>query len=328
MQMNCNSTALRSIRPARAIGAALLLLLMVPLAQGAAAAPASPSASPRAIRVVAGSYPAYCIAVKAAAGLAEVELLGGAGSSPHEHQLSPGDLRRLQSADLVVLIGLGLEPWAARFRASLPRRETPVVVECAAGLGADLIEGDDGHGHGKDGGGNHGQTAGMNPHVWLDPVLAKKSVSAVTKALVKIDAGRQTDFERRRDESLARLDALHHEIEAAAKGFKTRKVVTYHDAFPYFLRRYGLVSAGVIQPQADSSPTPKTLAKLAKRIRDEGIRVIFTEPQFNPRQAERLAKDLGVEIASLDTLETGPLDPRAYEEVQRANLRTLERFLK
>jgi ABC-type Zn uptake system ZnuABC Zn-binding protein ZnuA len=111
-------------------------------------------------------------------------------------------------------------------------------------------------------------------------------------------------------------------------GLPDRKVVTFHDAFPYFCRRHGLELVGVIEEVPGAEPSPRYLARLSKAIRAGGARVIFTEPQFNPLLARRLAVDLGVRIAELDVLETGTPSKGFYVEGMRRNFRAVEAALR
>jgi ABC-type Zn uptake system ZnuABC Zn-binding protein ZnuA len=107
-----------------------------------------------------------------------------------------------------------------------------------------------------------------------------------------------------------------------------REVVTFHDAFPYFCRRYGLKLVGVIEEVPGSSPSPRYLAALSQAIRDQGVGVVFAEPQFNPRLALQLTRDLKISLAQLDVLETGSLSATAYEEGMRRNLQALTKALR
>jgi ABC-type Zn uptake system ZnuABC Zn-binding protein ZnuA len=116
---------------------------------------------------------------------------------------------------------------------------------------------------------------------------------------------------------------LHAEFQVQLHRFKGRPVVTFHDAFPYLTRRYGLELVGVIEEVPNVEPSARYLANLLKTIRATKVDLLFTEPQFNPLLAERLAKDLGVRLASLDTLETGEASADFYEAGMRRNLRTL-----
>jgi ABC-type Zn uptake system ZnuABC Zn-binding protein ZnuA len=104
--------------------------------------------------------------------------------------------------------------------------------------------------------------------------------------------------------------------------------VTFHDAFPYFLRRYDLHLVGVVEEVPDVDPSPRYLARLMRAIRASGVGVVFTEPQFNVALAKRLAEDLKLKLAELDVLETGPLTAGAYEDAMRTNLRVLNEQLR
>ncbi len=103
--------------------------------------------------------------------------------------------------------------------------------------------------------------------------------------------------------------------------------VTYHNAFPYLVRRYDLALDGVIEVSSSVEPSPGYLVKLLRRLRLQPIQVIFTERQSHSRLSVQLARDLGVPYAPLDTLETGSLIPEAYEQGMRDNLETLKRYL-
>lgn len=294
-------------------------------------------------KILTSIPPLYCWAVNVAGDLATVENLLPADVGPHDYQFKPRDLKRLQAADLIVLNGLGLEDWfvkAIRFNAAEAERK---VVRISDGLAetnlihdlptlelephkpeADHADGDK-HDHDHDH--DHGHEL-ANPHLWQDPRLAMHGVTNILLALQRIDPAHAADYQRNATAYLIRLTALDAEIRQSIAGFGSRTVVTYHDAFPYFCRRYGVELAGVIEQVPGSDPSPRYLAELLKVIRARHVKVIFTEPQFNPRLAKRLADDLGIAVAELDVLETGALTPGSYEDGLRRNLRVLEKYLK
>ncbi len=298
------------------------------------------------IRVLTSIPPLYCWAVNVAGDLATVENLLPADVGPHDYQFKPKDLKRLQAADLIVLNGLGLEEWFTRaIQANAMDAERKVIHIADGLLETNLIfhlptlELDPGkpgkeqgheHDHGprtRDSGpGTDHDLA--NPHLWQDPQLAMHGVTNILLALQRIDPALAAGYQRNATAYLSRLAALDTEIRQAVAGFSSRTVVTYHDAFPYFCRRYGIDLAGVIEQVPGSDPSPRYLAELLKVIRARKVKVIFTEPQFNPRLAKRLADDLGIAVAELDVLETGALSPDSYEDGLRRNLRVLQQYLK
>ncbi len=284
---------------------------------------------PPKLKVLTSIPPLYSWAANVAGDLAEVENLLPADVGPHDFQLRPKDLRKLQQADVVLLNGLGLETWLERTldAAAKPGRR---VISVADGIARSnlifnlpqLSVGSSSAGHSHD----HG--SGANPHLWLDPVYARHTVSNLVATLSALSPGQAEEFAANGRAYVAKLGQLDEEIRTTVAGLLRREVVTFHDAFPYFCRRYGLKLVGVIEDVPGSSPSPRYLAALSQTIRDRNVRVVFTEPQFNPRLARQLSRDLNLTVAQLDVLETGELSPAAYEEGMRRNLRTLSNALR
>jgi len=164
-----------------------------------------------------------------------------------------------------------------------------------------------------------------NPHFWLDPLLAAHAVTNILQALQKADPGNADAYARNAAAYVARLQKLHEEITAALAPYHGRTLVTYHDAFPYFARRYGLQVAGVVQEVADVEPTPRHLSELRAAVREKKVSVIFVEAGSDARRVKQLIADLGVKVATLDPLESGKLSPTAYEEGMRRNVESIRK---
>ena len=177
------------------------------------------------------------------------------------------------------------------------------------------------HGH------ETGDDLSANPHLWLDPIFARHAVSNILDALVRLDPSHAAAFTARAGAYQLRLAALDDQIRTALAGYHGKPVVTFHDAFPYFCRRYQLDLVGVIESNPGAESSPRYKAELSRVIRARGVRVIFTEPQSNPRPAEQLGRDLGVPVTALEVLETGPAEAAFYEEAMRRNLAVLQATL-
>jgi len=287
------------------------------------------------LQVVTSVAPLYCWAVNVAGDRADVASLLPPNVGPHDFQFRPRDIRRVERASVVFLNGLGLESWFSRV---FQNRKIPVrIVEAAAGLSTNQltygvpeleIAGHDGdhdheHGHGHD----HGSGA-PNPHLWLDPLLACHAVSNLVAVLGELDRPNAAYFTERGQAYVTRLKSLDEELRRAIGTLKSRDIVTFHDAFPYFCRRYDLHLVGVIEEVPGTSPSPRYLSELSAAIRRDKVTALFVEPQFEVKLARQLAKDLSIGVATLDTLETGRLTPEAYEEGMRANLRALQGALR
>jgi ABC-type Zn uptake system ZnuABC Zn-binding protein ZnuA len=169
---------------------------------------------------------------------------------------------------------------------------------------------------------------GPNPHLWLDPVFARHGVSNILQTLVALDPEHADGYRRRAAAYLDELEGLDSEIRSAVARLQDRRIVTFHDAFPYFCRRYGLELVGVVEEVPSVEPSPRYLTELVAAIRKSKVRVVFSEPQFHPRLVRRLAEDIGIKVGELDVLETGTPSPGFYVEGQRRNLKALEAALR
>lgn len=276
-------------------------------------------------KVLTTFLPAYCFTVNVAGPLATVQNLLPEGVSPHDYQLSPSELRKLSEADLIVRNGLGLDDWLRKAVRVAGTAKDIRLVELAEGLSAQLIH-DPGHSRGA--GDPSAERLDVNPHFWLDPLLAAHAVTNILRGLEAIDPAHGADYRRNAAAYVERLQALDAELRAAIGGFQRRQIVTHHHAFPYFARRYGLTVVGVVEEVPELAPSPRHLNRLHALIRQHHVPVVFTEPQSSPRLARQIAEDLGVPVEPLDTLETGPLTPTAYEDGLRRNLRVLESHLR
>jgi zinc/manganese transport system substrate-binding protein len=246
------------------------------------------------------------------------------GVDPHEFQFSPRDVKRLQDADLLVVGGMGLERWTEEQLRRVSGSERLRVVELGAEIPPEVwvYEACTHEGHDHD----HHHAEGPNPHFWLDPLLMLQGVTNVVEALVAIDPAGAVVYRKNGDALGTRLRALHGEYERGLRDLQKVPFITQHSAYPYLARRYGLRLIGVVEASAADEPSARELAGLSALVRQEGVRVLFTDDPPG-RLSRRLSKDLRLRLAILDTLETGPLTPSAYEDGMRRNLEVLRREL-
>ena len=279
--------------------------------------------------IVTTILPVHCLAVNVAGDHAEVISLMAGTADAHDFQLTPRERRLLDRATLVVANGLGLEPWLGRVTAGL--RKDSRVVTLSSGLGAELIhsshpDADSGHSHASH---RHDHSSeGVNPHVWLDPQLYRRMVTNFLAAIQSVDPAKATAYASNAAVHLARLERLDQDLQSGLAPLTNSPIVTYHDAFPYLARRYGLRVVGVVEETPHVSPTPSHLSELRNVIEKERVKVLFTEPQHPDKLARRLADDLKLRVLPLDTLETGEFTPSAYEDGMRKNLQSLREALK
>jgi ABC-type Zn uptake system ZnuABC Zn-binding protein ZnuA len=202
-----------------------------------------------------------------------VESIVPAGAHVEEYEPKPDDSRRVAEAALFFQNGLDLDNWADPLLRD--KRKDAVVVVLTEGLPAIEEE---------------------NPHMWFDVQLARRYVEKMRDALIALDAaGRDYYTERARDYD-AKLVALDADVKAQVATIPqaNRKLVTSHDAFPYYAKAYGLDVVGFAQIEPGKDPTPAELADLVRTCREAGVKAIFSEVGVSPRIAETLANEAGV----------------------------------
>jgi zinc/manganese transport system substrate-binding protein len=280
-------------------------------------------AAEKKLRIVTTIFPVYCFASQVLGFHGEVQNLLPPNVGPHDYQLSPSDLRKLKDADLVIFNGAGLDNWITK------AADKNRLLELGRALKSEIIESSPdldlagSHEHSHD----HHHGPG-NPHFWLDPQLAIRCVTNILASVQTLDPARSADYAKNAEAYIERLKALDGEIASKLAPVKDKPFITQHDAFPYLIRRYQLKLAGVIELTPDVSPSPRYLRDLLKVIRKKKVQVLFTDPQTSGRLARQIAKDANVRTADLQTLESGPLDAKGYEQGMLRNAETLARELK
>ena len=288
------------------------------------AAVCASSETPRKPRIVVSFLPLYCFAANVAGDRASVETLLTGAVSPHDYQFSPQDMRKLNNADLLVTLGLGFEPWAARLGRNVPAR----VVEASAGIKAQLIYGNCGHDHAHDAEHKHHAAEAPNPHVWLDPQLAVLCVSNIAAAFSSVDPTNAALYASNAKVYIERLLALDRQIADTLRPFAGTAVLTYHDALPYFTRSYSLTVAAVVQPVPEVNPSLRRLAELRQVVRDKKVKALLVDANARSTLAERISKEFRIPTVAFDNLETGTPSLEAYEKIMQSNVAALTRALK
>jgi zinc transport system substrate-binding protein len=247
---------------------------------------------------------------------AMVTALMAPGRSEHGYEFTPQDIAKLGGADLVVYVGLGLEPSVETFLKKRPSKiRRDVCFAAVAGIAAE----DHGHSHEGHGHDDHHHHA-VDVHLWLDTDLCAKLVDAVVPVVEgaakaagvntwsAVEAGAKLKGE---------LAALDGECRERLTGVAGRSIVTHHNAWQRLADRYGLKVAAVIRA-TDGEPTPGAIADAVNAIRKEGAGAVFVEPQFDPEAARRIAESAGVKLGVLD-----PLGDGDYFGMMRKNIKAL-----
>ena len=252
-------------------------------------------------KVVTDIPPIHSLVSRVMEGVGEPDLIIPAGSTPHDYAMRPSSARMISKADVIFWVGEGLTRWMARAIGSLGNNA--VSVELMEADGIDLLEmseaGHDGHDHGN-----------FDPHIWLDPDIAKAILEIAAAELARIDPENSSAYASNLASGLSELDELSIRIEKTIEPVRNYRFVTAHDAYSYFEHRFGIESLGSVSTTEGVAPGPARLKKLRDTIREKNVACIFIEPQINQKIVKTAAEGSGARIGILDPLgadlESGP----------------------
>ena len=217
-----------------------------------------------------------------------------AGVGPEDYEPKPDDAKRLAAASLIVKNGVGLDDFLDRLLAA-NGRATPLLT-LGSGIPTITVDGQ------------------PNPHFWLDPTIVRDHyVPAIATQLTTLDPAGKSTYEANAAAYARQLDALDAALKAKVETIPptSRKLVTFHDAFPYFARHFGFELVGVVLHNVGQEPTGSELADLVGRVKGAGVKAVFSEAQFSPKLAQTLAQEAGVTVVTTlynDTLGPAPAD--------------------
>jgi ABC-type Zn uptake system ZnuABC Zn-binding protein ZnuA len=282
------------------IGSSLLVLTVVLAACGGGSPSGNPD--PGALRVVTTTTVFADIVQHVGGSRVAVTSIIPSGVGPEDYEPKPDDARKLADAKLVISNGVGLDDFLDRLIASAG--EAPPRLVLGDGIPTLTVDGEE------------------NPHFWLDPTLVKRYyLPAIAAKLTELDPDGQAGYETNAASYGRELDALDAELKDRLGEIPAanRKLVTFHDAFPYFARHYDFELVGVILANVGQEPTASELAALVERVREAGVRAVFSEAQFSPELTQTLADEAGVTtvVTTLYNDALGPGPAGTYRGLMR-----------
>jgi len=276
---------------------------------------ATAAATAKAPLVLAATiFPAADIARHIAGpGLRVIQILP-AGASPHTFDLTPGQVRELQSARIIFKIG-GVDDWIDSVAESLPRA---TIVTLHKGV---ALKPSREHGHSHSGGEATGHDE-FDPHYWLSAANGVVMAGNIAAALSAADPARAALYEKNYRAYARELQAVHDGIKKELSSLKRNKMIVFHDGWRYFAAAYGLEITAVFQASPGREPTPRDMQELYAQVRRFGIHTVFSEPQLPTASLEPLLQDLGLRLVVLDPL-GGTVAGESYAGLLRRNARAV-----
>lgn len=237
-----------------------------------------------------------------------VEVLVRSGASPHDYALKASDLKRINSADLLVWTGPELERFLVKPLRQKPAHKLLTLSKMPSmhwpHLDTEELEFDhkDDHAH------EHGD---RDPHFWLDPHNAKYIAKKVSERLVLINPKHKEEYSLRLSSFLAQVEQLQSVLSAALKPYSHVGFAVFHRGYDHFVGRYQLNQLAYITLSPEQKPGARHLYELRKNLAGSAA-CVFIERGSNMRAAENLATDLGIDTAMLDPL---GVDSRSYNDM-------------
>lgn len=258
------------------------------------------------IQVMTTFYPMYEFTKQVVGDKGQVELLIPAGTEPHDFEPSAKDLAKIADADVFVYNSPELETWTENLTDTIDTKKTEIIK---ASQNITLMEGtehdhEEAHDHAAEEPEEHSHDHNLDPHVWLDPVLAIKEVETIRDQLSKKYPEDQAVFEKNAESYIDELKTVDQEYQAAVKGAKNKTFVTQHAAFGYLAKQYGLTQEAIAGISPDQEPSPSRLSELKHYVEDHEVKVIYFEENASSKVAETLSKETGVKLEVLNPLES------------------------
>jgi len=225
----------------------------------------------------------------------EVTVMVPPGANVHTYEPTPGQMATLAKAELYAKVGSGVEFELAWMDNLVDQNKDMLVVDCSQGI--TLIEMSTSHEHEDEV--DHNQE-GMDPHIWMSPRNAMMMVENICDGLVQVDLTNKSYYESNRDAYLEELSQLDRDIKDGLASITNRVFMVYHPAFGYFAHEYELKMLPI--EEEGKEPTAKGLTFLIDEAKENDIKVIFAEPQFDPKSAEVIADEINGTVILINPL--------------------------
>ena len=234
----------------------------------------------------------------------EINVMVKPGSSPHNYEPKPSQMKSLVNSKVYFLVGDPFEQaWMEKFKQNA---KNTIFVDTTKDIEKIEMEEHEDHDvpteEAKHDDHNHEKHdhSGLDPHVWLDPILVKTQAKNIYEAMVEIDSQNSDFYKTNYEEFIKELDALDENIKTILKPYKDKAFMVFHPSWGYFAKRYDLEQIS-IEVQG-KEPKPNELVELVKDAKKHNIKIIFVSPQFSQKSAKTIAQNIGGNVVAIDSL--------------------------
>lgn len=278
------------------------------------------------IKFVTSCYPVNIIALNLTENIEGVEVINMSENQNgclHNFQIQSEDLKNIEKSTAFIINGAGMENFLNKVVYEIPKVK---IIDSSIGINLIEEETECNHSHG-DGEHHHHHHHESNPHIWLSVENYIKQVQNVTNGLVIVDPTHEKTYKENCEKYISKLNELKNQLSADLNELKGKDIITFHKAFSYFAKDFGLNIAGTINDEPENEPSAKQISDVINTIKEKNIKSIFTEPQYSSSSADIIAKETGVKIYTLDPAVTGENSKDSYINIMKENAKTLKSAL-
>jgi len=263
--------------------------------------------------IVTSFYPMYIFAKNIAKDIPDVTVVNMTEPQQgclHDYQMTPADMKALETADVFVINGAGIESFMDTVKEQLKDLK---VIEASKGM--ELLK--------------NASDGEENPHVWVSISGAIDEVKNITKGLLENDNKNAEKYKKNSEDYIKKLEEQKNKMHSELQGIKNKNVVTFHEAFPYFAMEFGLNIVSVVEREPGTEPSAGELSDTINLIKKSNVKVLFAEPQYSADAAQTISTQTGAKVYVLDPVVTGPKDADAesYIRAMDENLKVLKNAL-
>lgn len=267
----------------------------------------SEESSSAKLQIVTTFYPMYDFTQKVTQDLADVSVMVPAGTDTHSFEPSAKEVAQIQGADVFIYNSEEMETWVPSILESI---DTSDLVIINASEGVELLGAEESHNHEHHEDeteaehAEHSHSHEVDPHIWVDPVLAQEEVANIQAGLIQADPDNEAQYTENATAFQNELQELHESFEAAFEGAENRTFVTQHAAFAYLSERYDLNQVAIAGLSTSQEPSPSELAEIAEFIEAQKVDYIYFGKSTSSNIAETLAYETNTQTAVLDPIES------------------------
>ena len=293
--------------------------------KGAASSASDVAASATKLSVYASFYPMADFAEKIGGDRVDVTCLVPAGTEPHDWEPATTDIKNLENADVLVYNGAGMEHWVDDTLKSLSNKDL-VAIEASQGIKLREVTG--GEEEGDEAAGDSAREAShTDPHVWVSPANARAELANIRDGLKQADPDGAADYDANYEKWAEEFENLDKEYAERLSAAPNKTIVVSHEAYGYLCDEFGLTQEPIEGLEADAEPDAKRMAEIADFVKENNVKVVFSEDLVSPKVAQTIADEAGVQMERLNPVE-GLTDEELaagedYLSVMRDNLAKL-----